>query len=318
MKTADKPIRAPLSEYAKASEPRPITQTSTIILLIILITAGGLPLVLWGLSSGDSFNLWVVLIASIIGIIFILWVVVAAVVDRFKVSAALEPWLDQNDLDFATSKTIQQRIDALLSSPLSTLNPFDSKICIYQNLRLGEMNRLIDKQMKSVIIQWLDYQFGIKGEESRKLRDILLSDGFVAILEQDLQDNQVDTIRVVMPSELAVREFIKQFMDQLSTTLHEKSHSGSVISMNVESVQQFVSISYIFDRLNALLRMPPERRCRVNLIGTKVTKYAILADMLLFENESQSYTLFPVHLLKKISEITHEARDGLALAGPAI
>jgi len=337
--------RVPLSEYAQQSKP--VSNTGCMIGLILLTLLpfaceGGMHVIIPGaFAISDSTTNLTLLIVGLIYLLLPSWLIWITARGSYLKKGATKLWLERNDLDFAMSKTIQARLDALLSSPLSIVNRSD----YYQNLRIGEMSRHFDSQTKAIITGWLDHQFAIEGKGiglqvgnvglgvgkvgitgqsqanfglSATTRDNLLGNGFIAVLERDMYGGLVDTVRVVVPSEPAIREFVEQFMDGLSAIFYRTSYCGNVFSAYTASLQQLIEISYVSDLLSACLRMPPARRPRVSVIGEKINEHAIIGDMILFENEGRWHTLFPTHLLREINGIAIQARDKVDLPDPTV
>lgn len=262
---------------------------------------------------------------------------------------------EQNYLDYEASKPIKAALPALMAEVQSSSLNIDTAqpgVAVYQGLQLGEVSRHFDSQTSASIEGWLNhnlqvsgrtvsYQRGLTGADYRyydsmsvgnysgsitgqssvhltfsgTTRDNLLADGFVAVLEQETTEGWMDTLRVIVPSEPAMREYVQQFIASMGKMFPSGSHRDAVLQQGATALAQYLStdVSYVSDRLNAILRMPPEKRPVVAVIGTQVTAHAIVGGAMQFANDGRWHQLFPISVIQKMTALVEESAGNVAL-----
>ena len=150
---------------------------------------------------------------------------------------------------------------------------------------------------------------------SGSIRDDLLADSFIAVLERDRPDGMVDTVRVVVPSEPAIREFLNQFVHTLGKQVVEDSHCYAAFS---ELASLPLSVSYVSDLLASTLRRPPQSRPTVNVIGARLAEGIILGEAIQFSHDPRWYNLFPISICVKAEELAEKAQTALAALPPPV
>lgn len=158
-------------------------------------------------------------------------------------------------------------------------------------------------------------QVGISGQSSVHLtlsgttRDGLLADAFVAVFEHDFPDGRTDTLRVIVPSEPAAREMVSQFLTTLGKSFGEGSHRDTALSQNAALLARSfkTDVSYVSDRLSAVLRLAPEKRPRISVIGAPITEHALLGGAVQFSGENTWYQLFPLGLIEQVAQLVSDS-----------
>lgn len=265
------------------------------------------------------------------------------------------PFYNQNHLDYVGSKAIQAGLPAVVVEvPRSTLNidTTQPEVYVFQGLQLGEVSRHFDSQTSASIEGYLNhnlqvsgravsYQRGLTGADYRyydqmsagnfsgsitgqssvhltfsgTTRDNLLADGFVAVLEQETAEGWMDTLRVIVPSEPAMREYVQQYIASMGKMFPPGSHRDAMLTQSASTLAGYLStdVSYVSDRLNSILRMPSEKRPMVTVVGTAVTGHAIVGGAIQFGNDGNWYQLFPIGLVQKMTALMETSASKAAL-----
>lgn len=247
-----------------------------------------------------------------------------------------------NSGDFKVSEFISFNIQANLRNIHSANIMSASEVIRISGMRIGEVGRHFDQQTNALYASWLERRLGIQSlkfglqnsnanlgfssvnlveqaEQKQYMhsttRDNLLGDGFVAVFEYITPNGFTDIVRVVVPSEPASRDFLQIYMADLGRTFGVGSHCEEAILSSLSVLQKSFTtdISYVSDRLNAILRMPPLSRPSIDIIGAKITDHAILGSVIYFSDTRQWHYLFPVNIVLKINEI---ARQAESMRGP--
>lgn len=148
-------------------------------------------------------------------------------------------------------------------------------------------------------------------------RDSLMSDGFVAVLEQDTPDGP-DTLRLVVPSEQAARELVSALLDGAVGRFTRTDRNGRTVAAYPVAHATLRRLapdllafpdeaSYVSDRLHAVLRMPEASNPSISVWGVPLSRHAILGSAIQIGTEGSVQPLFPVELLQAIREVTERA-----------
>ena len=136
-------------------------------------------------------------------------------------------------------------------------------------------------------------------------RDDLTSDAFIAVFEQALGSGGVDTIRAVVPSERQAHAYVAQLLSSWARRLRPGSEPELMLRRYVGAITEGVvsESSYVGDRLAAIVRLAPAERPSVTVIGEALGEHAILAGAIRFGSDGPLYQLFPVALVRAVSEL---------------
>ena len=113
---------------------------------------------------------------------------------------------------------------------------------------------------------------------------------------------------------------MKAFINGLHAALPEGSHQQAVLTANALALLERCSatdVSYAADRLYAILRMPPESRPLVSVVGSAITPYAIIGGAIRFGDEARWHPLFPIGPMQQLTALIAGATYGLQLPPPA-
>jgi hypothetical protein len=236
----------------------------------------------------------------------------------------------ENEHDYEAAVDLNSELSKLSSAPPPVANT--NNLRVFRKFSVGEITRHFDNQTNFQVAGWIDNSFGLAGwgggRHKRQTgtgtghpiingrsnvhlnlegisRDNLTGDGFVAVLEENHLSDKSDIVRVVVPSEPAVRTYIASLMVALGKGFGEQSYRDLALKTNIPALQNAArsDVSYVSDRLNSILRTVPNRRSTVTVIGSELTEHSILAGAIQFENDERWYKLFPVALISKIIEI---------------
>jgi hypothetical protein len=144
--------RAPLSALAERNKPGGAVLWASIIVFILI----GVFVV--ARANGPDASLIAVLAIVVIGL--------AALAVAWMVKAMRAPLYDENDRDYEGSKVIQAGLPAVMSEvPRSTLNidTTQPEVSVYQGLQLGEVSRHFDSQTSASIEGWLNHNLQVSG-----------------------------------------------------------------------------------------------------------------------------------------------------------
>lgn len=318
--------QAPLSARAKRKLTNRAMPAATVAKLSVVIALCMAILIVVTILSGLTLAIVLLIVAAVPVFIWL------SIVDERQKAVILR----ENQRDFNVADSISQRMSRLLTNAQHTLELQPSSLRPVQQLRLGEIARHFDSQTTASIEGWLDHNLGVQGygvalqvgrvgiglgrigvsgqsdvhlSFSGTTRDNLLGDGFIAVFEQDLSGGGIDTLRVIVPSDPASRDMVTQFATALGRGFGEGSHTEGILAGNAALLAKsfHTNVSYISDRLNAVLRMPAEQRPMISVVGAPITEHALLGGALQFAGDNTWYQLFPVVLIEQLTELVAEA-----------
>jgi hypothetical protein len=265
---------------------------------------------------------------------WLLWVVtcgVGLIIYIIYYSRVVSKIQKQNECDYNASIDLNKELSQL-SIHRPTIMGDTSNIRVFRKYLVGEVTRHFDSQTNSQITGWLDHNLSVVGwgvgarvgstslgigqvgfigksdvhlDSAGTARDNLLGDGFVAVLEEKPLSGKSDIVRVAVPSEPAAREYIASLLLAFGKVFGEESYRDIAFKENITALQSAAhnDVSYVSDRLSSILRMSPDRRPSVTVVGSEMTEHAILGSAIQFEDDQRWYQLFPVGLITKIIEI---------------
>lgn len=247
-----------------------------------------------------------------VGVFVFIWAVIDGVVLLWLWMANIQPVNDENNRDYRVSKAIETGVPIVCSGPVFPPGsaPGFSRIL---DLRLGEISRHFDSQLAASLEGWMDHDLGFHGfgvglgvggvgvrvgnlglaghsdvhlTMTGTARDNLLVDAFMAVLEEDLPRGGLDTVRVVVPSEPAARQFVSGLLDQWAERFGAGSHTEYIVRAGAIKMVQGsfkLDVSYVSDRLGAILRMPPEKRPTISIVGPELAEHIVLGSAIRFQ-----------------------------------
>lgn len=196
----------------------------------------------------------------------------------------------------------------------------------YEGLRLGEVSSQFDSQMAGQIAGSLRHELGFHGgfvglgigglglgvgrlglsgvstvdlaTESTSRPD-LLNQGFVAVFEIPASGGLADTLRVVVPSEAASAQMVKDFAYDVAQRMGRHAPSEPQLDRVGEVLDSIISteITYALDRANAALRLPVESRPLFDVVGMPIGPSAVLGGALRIQGSTKWIQLFPLGLM---------------------
>ncbi len=275
------------------------------------------------------------IIVIVVGVVIIMAVVV------FRVSA-------KDDVDQQMAEALDEGLQRFLSRR-SSIPVSSSSVREYRALRLGEVRRHFDAQTSATITGWMTHDLGFRGwggglgvggaglglakvglagtsnvnlTLSGTTRDDMLGDGFIAVFERD-SGGGIDTIRVMVPSEQATRELVLAVLQDSANRLTTAGDgerllwpkSDALFRRRLAELLSYRNeVSYVSDRLNAILRMPPESRPSVSVYGQPLSDHAILGAAIEISGEEAIYPLFPVRLCQEVPKMINKLCAAVYLA----
>ncbi len=279
-------------------------------------------------------------------------IVVVLVIVAAVVFGIILPARQKSKRDNLSGNALTIELDTFRAELPTTIVDPRLGIEAYEGLRLGEVSRHFDSNTLGTVSGWMAHNFGFHGwgvgvgvgrfglgtgrlglsgtsdvslTLSATSRDNLMSDGFVAVLEH-VDGNRIDTLRVVVPSEQASRELVREFFEEMLAKFGTRSNGElkldyptpyAILQRNSRDLMNFrYEASYVSDRLHGILRMPPETRPLISVFGQQLSDHAILGAAILIGEESQLIPLFPVALLKGIAPIVERAVVVARQTGP--
>ncbi len=274
----------------------------------------------------------------ICGVLVVCGVALLVIASRrvsFKNEDIDKHWLARNELDYATSQHIRTQLP-VAGPPPSIAEPAAFEVRLAENLVLGEIDRHFDRRMEGSITGWLDHrlgvygwgagvrlgnvglglgQTGIAGQSQVNLslegtiRDDLLNNSFIAVLERTLPTGMVDTLRVIVPPDSAIRAFLHRFVGALGQQVTSGSHCHDAF-LPLASLP--ISVSHVSDLLKSLERRPVESRPTVTVVGAMLAEGIMLGEAVQFANDSRWYNLFPISSCMKAMQLARDAQTALA------
>ena len=281
------PRRTPLSDHAKHL-PTVATQETKWALALMAIAA---VLVMIGFSSSRTIG-WVFLVVLFVA----LGIFLNAMRRRSTMIAR------QNALDFRVSEELRD-IEGEIRTIAATPIPDSRSTSQLDPLVIGEINRHFDTETVSSIEGWMRHQFhldsawgaGIKfggigigvgnvafgGTSTVSLsgeavtRTDLMGDGFMAVLERRDGDT-LDVVRVVCPSEPTCQALARQVLRELGEPFGKGSHTQIYTERAAGLLEVSTDVSYVADRLHAIVRLSEDDRPRLIVSGAPLTAHALL------------------------------------------
>ncbi|MBA2591727.1 MAG: hypothetical protein H0U97_05445 [Gammaproteobacteria bacterium] len=281
----------------------------------------------WGIFW---FLLGVPIIASVAGIVggsdagavLLIWGYGGVVVWLWTEYRDHRKWSRRNDLDYRASQVIDRRLSDVAgrNEPLSDLS---SGMRIIQGANVGEISQHFDQRLSASVSGWLHHELGLHGwgvggsvgrvglgvgkvgisgsssvdlDVSGVIRNDLGGDGFVAVLEQDRPNGMIDTLRIIVPSEPACREYIANLLSAIGATFGTGSHVDETFRRYSSQLAASFpcDVSRVSDQIRALLRQLPERRPTVSVVGEDVGGSAILGGAIRIGADGPWHQLFPI------------------------
>lgn len=216
------------------------------------------------------------------------------------------------------------KLESLVAAPSTT--PSTVGIVTYEDLRLGEVSRHFDTRTLGSITGFMNHSLGFEGwgvgvstrrlsvdvsslglsgtstvqlSESSVARSDLLNDGFVAVFETA----DLDTLRVVAPSDEAARSVLEEAIHSVYAGMKpDRRPSPASMSRLISKCHALISgeVSYVSDRLNAVLRSDDPRARRFDVLGVELAPHTLLGGAIRFGGDSTWHQLFPIALLRTI------------------
>lgn len=246
--------------------------------------------------------------------------------------------------DRRISEALSEGVRTFLSERAATAVPSWREVREYEGLRLGEVTRHFDSNTAATINGWLTHELGFHGwavggtigrvglgvgrlglsgasevnlTSSGTTRDDLMGDGFIAVFEQDTPAG-ADTLRVVVPSEQATREWVDALLDTMlarfttvdtnGKTRVEFPQSHATLRRLMPDLLRFENeASYISDRLHSVLRMPPESRPQIAVYGHPLSDHALVGAAIQIGSDDRMHLLFPGDLVKTVPQLVDQA-----------
>ncbi len=257
-----------------------------------------------------------------LGLFFVLIFYGAGVARLWLNHRDLREWSKRNDRDYSASQAIGRRLSDIggRNEPLSDLS---SGMQVIQGATVGEISQHFDQRLSASVSGWLHRELGLHGwgvgvsagrvglgvgkvgisgsssvdlDVSGVIRNDLGGDGFVAVLEQDRPNGMIDTLRIIVPSEPACREYIANLLSAIGATFGTGSHVDETFRRYSSQLAASFpcDVSHVSDQIRALLRRPPERRPTVSVIGEDVGGSAILGGAIRIGADGPWHQLFPI------------------------
>jgi hypothetical protein len=216
-----------------------------------------------------------------------------------------------------------------LAAPVRELDENSKGYAVVEGLRVGEVVRHFDQQTSGAISGWLDHRLafggwgvgatvgrvglgtgsiGLSGASQVHLgleattRANLLGDGWIAVLERPTAGGMVDVTRLVVPSEAAVVGFLegvaRSLAEEYRAALPECASTVLALAGRIRASSP-TDISYVGDRLAAILRLPVEQRPPLTVIGVPLGEHAILGGAVRIGGEDRVHRLVPFELIER-------------------
>lgn len=208
-------------------------------------------------------------------------------------------------------------------------NPSTPGVVTRAGLRLGELSRHFDSKTLGTITGFMNHSLGFEGwgvgvsvgrftlgtgrlglsgastvelSASSIARTDMLNDGFIAVFEAEV-GNDIDTLRLVVPSEAACRSAMADAIQILDAGIKPgRRWSPTSLQRLVAQSQALVSTetSYVSDRLNAALRADDAKSRRFAVVGVELAPHELLGGAIQFPGDSVWHQLFPVALMRML------------------
>ncbi len=239
--------------------------------------------------------------------------------NRYRARAT---WSRQDDVDRYASQVMSETFTLMAGrhEPLSDASPGLRSI---HDARVGEVSQHFDQGISAAVTGWLRHEFslhgwgvgvsldslglgtgklGLSGSSSVALgvhgvlRDDLSGDGFVAVLERDLPSGTVDTVRVIVPSEPACREYVANLVSAIGARVGPGTQLDSTCRTHAPRLASSFpcDVAHASDQLRAVLRQPAERRPSVSVVGEDLGGSVILGGAIRIGPDGPWQQLFPI------------------------
>lgn len=198
------------------------------------------------------------------------------------------------------------------------------------DLIAGELNRRFDTHLEAAINGSLDHHlrtrslglgvsygrlslggaFGsIRGFSSVELgvggttHEDLTGDSFMAVLEKRGPDGG-DTLRLVVPSGEACRDYVRQMLHTWQRSLGINSKRELAVRVGADGLPERVAAdsSYVGDRLASMARMAPSERPLISVVGLSIDDHTVLGAGIRI-GEGPWLQLFPAATLAQLTEL---------------
>ncbi len=232
--------------------------------------------------------------------------------------------LDKNS---STSDRLIHALSSQFATRVATLGISGSGIVSHDDLSIGEVIRHFDTETKARVTGWLDHSLQFKGwgigvstgrvgigtgrlglvggsavdlTLTGHTKADLMGDGLVAVFDTP----SFDTIRMVCPSEQVTSQIIAEFLRSLRQSVKPSSWLGEALTEYEDVIISSYSnrVSYVSDRLSAVLRAPSERRPTFRLSGLDIGHNALLGSAIQI-GEDEWNPLFPCGLVNLLSGV---------------
>lgn len=310
-------LSAPESQLAASTKPG----LAGLIILGVLWFIFGVPVIILMLSAFVVASSTHGKVEEGILLLLVLINYGAGVIGLVVVYQAHREWAKRNDMDYSASQAIGERL-RVIGARMEPLSDRSSDMRIIQGANVGEISPHFDQRVSASISGWFHHELGLHGwgvggsvgkvgisgasrvdlDVSGVMRDNLGGDGFIAVFEQDQPNGMIDTIRIIVPSDPACREYIAQLLPAIGATFGTGSHVDATFRRYAPqlAVSFPCDVSHVSDQLRAILRQPLERRPTVTVVGEDLGGAAILGGAIRFGVDGSWQQLFPLSLNRAI------------------
>jgi DNA-binding SARP family transcriptional activator len=252
-------------------------------------------------------------------------------------------WAERNrDREFHAKQSAREHakrdraVAAFLPGPLSALRanlpltlPDVPGTKTVSGLRIVELNRHFDSQLEAsaegTLHEWSRNRgwstgigigpFGISRgwgggatdgvlnfDLRGKMQEDWTHENFVVVLERD---DGADVVRLIVPSDPAVHEYLQNLLWTWQRNLVVNSASELLVRRNLYDLPGRIvcDAAYVADRLSAIQRMEPARRPEISIVGAPAEDHALLGGAIEFGRDGRWYQLFPVAIVSALIDL---------------
>ena len=257
---------------------------------------------------------------------------------RLLPNDAYAPVYEYNAADALNANRLLGALNQGIKGVVESLNLGGLIVSARDGVRIGELTRHFDSEVFATFSGWLDHSLSFEGwsvaiENSRiggsfgrlglsgtstvqgtisgRSQTDLMSDAIVAVFDTD----DFDTVRAVCPSATACRAIVQDYIESFIQTPGGLSWMGEVVDAYREEIAASYAchVSYVSDRLSALLRASVDDRPRCHIRGVQIGRNAILASAIRIGATDWEH-LFPIGLV----QLLNGQYDGQAIAVTAV
>jgi len=309
---------APKSQLAAITEPSRGAVAGVVLAVCVLLVVGAA-------IEGDNQDSSITFIA--LGIL-----IVVSGIWFLRGRRAHSRWARRNSLDYVAGQQMGSALSAVAVRSEPTTDTTGG-LSVIRDARVGEVSQHFDQRLEGSVHGWLVHELSMHGwgagvavgrvalgggqrglsgtsqvdlNASGVVRDDLAGDALVCVLEWNGASAVVDTVRMVVPSEPACREFVANLTSMIGRSYGEGSHVKNACERLAPTLAGSFrcDVPHASDQLRAILRQPEDQRPPVSIVGQDLGGSVMLGAAIRIGTDGPWQQLFPIERLRAIMTAT--------------